>query len=67
MDITNHTVASNRMKRLTVKNTKDSARAQWVCLKYVLVRQIMIRHRIIVDGNDVLENKRRKRKICCVE
>jgi hypothetical protein len=66
MDITQHIVASNRMKRLT-SNTKDSARAQWACLTYVRVRQIMIRHRIIVEGNDVLENKRSNRKICCIE
>jgi len=27
----------------------------------------MIRQRIIVEGNDVLENKRSNRKICCIE
>jgi hypothetical protein len=67
MDITHHTVASSRMKRITGRNTKESARAQWACLIYVRVRQIIIRHRIIVDGNDVLENKRSNRRICCAE
>jgi len=65
MDITHQTVASNRMKRLT-SNTKNSARAQWACLTYVRIRQIMIVHRIIVEGDFVLENKS-NRKICCIE
>jgi hypothetical protein len=52
MDLTRHTVAGNRMKRL-VSDSKDSTRAQWACLTYLRVRQIMISHRIIVEGNGV--------------